>query len=471
MGYADTFDLVVIGAGPGGYTAALRAAALGMKCACVEREARVGGVCLNVGCIPSKALLDSSEYYALARGSFATHGIRLSGLSFDLAAMMARKDEVVRGLTQNVRGLLDAAGVAVIRGEARLAGPSSVRVKAAGSTGETGPDEIVLSAKNILLATGSEPVQAPSLPFDGAVIVDSTAALSFDSVPERLAVVGGGAIGLELGSVWARLGSAVTIIEMLPKIAPAMDGQVSRTLLRLLKKQGLEIETGVRVTGADVSGKEARLTIVKDGAERVLACDKVLVAVGRRPSNNGLGLAEAGVALDPRGRIAVDAFFRSSVPTIRAIGDLIPGPMLAHKAAAEGKAAVESMAGLAAEVRYDAIPGIVYTNPEAAGVGATEEDLKDRKVPFRAGSYPFTGVGRARCLGETDGFVKVLAHARTDRVLGVHMVGPRASDLIAEAVLAIESGASAEDLGRIVHGHPTFSEALMEASLAASDNK
>ncbi len=453
------YDLVVIGAGPGGYTAAARAGELGLRTACVEREERLGGVCLRVGCIPSKALLDSSLRYAELRAGLAGHGIGVGGVTLDLGAMMARKEAVVERLTDGVRKLLERAGVEVIRGEGRLVGPGRVEV--------AGPDgnRVVLEARTVLLATGSVPVELPGLPWDGQRIVSSTEALSFPAVPEHLVVVGAGAVGLELGSVWARLGARVTVVELLPGVAAGMDGQVARGLERALRKQGLEILTRTRVTGAETGAEGVRLTLESEGkgAEERKA-DRVLVAVGRRPATEGLGLEAVGLAPDPKtGRIPVDGAFRTPVEGVLAVGDLVEGPMLAHKAMMEGIAAVENLAGIPARVNPLAIPGVIYTHPEAAGVGLTEEQAKARGLPFRKGVFSFGASGRALAAGEAEGFVKVLADAKTDRLLGVHLLGPRASDLIAEAVLALEMAASAEDLARTAHAHPTFAEALWEA--------
>ncbi len=462
MAAQEIYDLIIIGSGPGGYVAAVRAAQLGFKTVCIEKEPRLGGVCLNVGCIPSKVLLDSSEYYHLAKEHFAHHGVMIDRMHLDLAAMMARKEQVVNELTANVGKLLQGNSVQIIRGTARLSGEDRVEVLSDG-----GKTEIVAS-KAILLASGSTPLQVPGLEFDGARIVDSTDALSFDSVPKRLGIVGGGYIGLELGSVWLRLGTEVTVIEMLPKIAATLDGQIGRTLERILKKQGFRFHLKTKVSHAKVDGQSVATELVTDnGDKQTLSFDKLLVSVGRRPQTQGLGLTEAGVATDPQtGQVLTDECMRTNIPTILAIGDLTPGPMLAHKASAEGIAAVECLAGLPGEVNYDAIPGVVYTWPEVASVGLTEEQVKERGVPYCVGTYPFSGAGRARCMGETDGFVKLIAHGKTDRILGVHIIGPRAADMIAECVLAIEFGASSEDIARTIHGHPTFSEALQEAAMA-----
>ncbi len=462
----ERYDLIIIGSGPGGYVAALRAAQLEMKVACIEKEPRLGGVCLNVGCIPSKALLDSSEYFHLAKDHFAEHGIKTGKVSLDLAAMMARKEQVVQELTDNVRKLLEGNKVDIIHGTGRLVAEDEVEVaKSRGSRRKK--DRQHLKAKAILLATGSEPMTVPGLEFDSHLIVSSTEALTFDSVPKHLGIVGGGYIGLELGSVWLRLGAKVTVIEMLPQIATLLDGQVARGLERILTKQGLTFRLQTKVSSAKVTGKKVQVILESDGDIEAMNCDRLLVAVGRRPLTRDLGLEDLGVELDPKtGHVLVDEQFRTKIKSIYAIGDLIPGPALAHKASAEGIAAVECIAGLPGEVNYDAIPAVIYTWPEVASVGLTEEQVKKRDIPYCVGTYPFAGAGRARCMGEKDGFVKIIAHAKTDRILGVHIFGPRASDMIAECVLAVEFGASSEDIARTIHGHPTFAEALQEAAMA-----
>ena len=467
MADRQTYDLVIIGGGPGGYVAAVRAAQLGMKTLCVDKSARLGGVCLNYGCIPSKALLDSSRHYAMARDSFAGHGIGVKGLDLDIGRMMARKQEVVDTLTDNVRKLLEGNGVDVIHGTAKLAGGTEVEVTRNGPESEGRKETI--QAGQILLATGSQPVSLTGFDFDGERIVSSSEALSFDAVPGKLLVVGGGYIGLELGSVWSRLGAQVTVLEMQNNIAGPVDGQIARTLLRSLKKQGLSIELNTRVVSSEVTADGVSVTVEKEGGQERLSADRVLVAVGRKPLVEELGLDAAGIERNDAGMVAVNESFQTSVDTIYAIGDLIPGPMLAHKASAEGRAAVECMAGMPGEVNYDAIPAVIYTHPEAAYVGLNEEQLKAREIPYCKGTYPFTGAGRARCMGDTEGFVKVLSHTKTDRILGVHIIGPRASDMIAEAVLAMETGASCEDISRVVHGHPTFSEAFQEAAMVAQE--
>ena len=469
MATTERYDVIIIGSGPGGYVAAVRAAQLGLKVACIEKETRLGGVCLNVGCIPSKALLDSSEYYHLAKTSFAEHGIKTGKISLDLAAMMARKEKVVDDLTKNVRRLLEGHKVDIIAGTASLAGPDRVEISAA--TAESGQkDTSTIEAKSIILATGSEAVPVPGIDFDGQAVVSSTEALQFKSVPKQLGIVGGGYIGLELGSVWLRLGAKVDVIEMLPNIATGLDGQIGRKLQRVLKRQGIQFHLNSKVTEAKKTNKKVQVTIESKGKNETLSFDRLLVSVGRRPLTSGLNLEMVGVATDPvSGCIQVDAALRTSVPSIYAIGDLIAGPMLAHMASAEGVAAVECIAGLPGEVNYDAFPSVIYTWPEVASVGLTEEQVKERGIPYSSGSYPFAGIGRARCLGETEGLVKVIAHAKSDRVLGVHIIGPRAADMIAECVLAMQFDAKAEDIARSIHGHPTFAEALQEAAAMASN--
>jgi dihydrolipoamide dehydrogenase len=459
---AAQFDLVVIGAGPGGYVAAIRAAQLGMKVACVEKSRTLGGTCLNIGCIPSKAMLDSSELFHLSKERFKKHGIQFDGLRLDLAAMLARKDEVVKGLTDGVRYLFRKNKVEPIFGTAKISSPTSLQV----ALNEGGRAEI--QAKHILIATGSAPVALPFLPFDGRAVVDSTGALSFDRVPEHLVVIGAGYIGLELGSVWRRLGAKVTVLEFLPRITPTADQELGELLRRSLVKQGLEIHLETKVTGASVEGDRVQVRAQKkDGAEATFACDRVLVAVGRRAYTEGLGLADAGIAVDLRtGKVPVDAHFRTSVPTISAIGDVIEGPMLAHKAEDEGIACVELLAGKAGHVNYETIPSVIYTWPEMSGVGLTEEQVKEKGREYKVGKFPFQANGRAKAMDETEGLVKILADAATDRVLGVHILGPRASEMIAEAVAVMEFAGTAEDIARTCHAHPTLSEATREAALA-----
>ncbi|MDR3621998.1 MAG: dihydrolipoyl dehydrogenase [Paludisphaera borealis] len=459
---AERYDLVVVGAGPGGYVAAIRAAQLGMKVACVEKRSDLGGTCLNIGCIPSKALLDSSELYHLAKERFGKHGIKVGSLALDVPAMLKRKDEVVKGLTDGVRYLLRKNKIEPIFGAAKLTSPTTLQV--AKNEGGT----VDLEAGHILLATGSEPMPLPFLPFDGKTVVSSTEALCFDKVPEHLVVIGGGVIGLELGSVWKRLGAKVTVIEFLPRIVPTADLEMGALLHKSLVKQGLEFHLETKVTGAKVEGAKATVTAqTKDGKTLSVPCDKILVAVGRRAYSEGLDLAKAGVTVEQRtGKVAVDGRFRTNVPTISAIGDLIDGPMLAHKAEDEGVAFAEILAGKSGHVDYNTIPNVVYTWPELASVGQTEEQLKEQGVGYRVGKFPFLANGRAKAMDETEGLVKILADAKTDRVLGVHILGPRASDLISEAVTVMEFAGSSEDIARICHAHPTLSEAVREAALA-----
>jgi dihydrolipoamide dehydrogenase len=459
----DRFDLVIIGAGPGGYVAAIRAAQLGMRVACVDKRAALGGTCLNVGCIPSKALLDSSELYALAGTRFARHGIQVGSLALDLKALMARKSQVVKGLTDGVAFLFKKNKIAFVQGTARLGPPGKVPVKRAEGSEE------VLEAKSILLATGSEAISLPSLPFDGTSIVSSTEALSFDKVPTHLIVVGGGYIGLELGSVWARLGAKVTVIEFLPRILAQGDAEIADMLHRALSKQGLKIHVETKVVSASIQGGQVMVNAQSKQEAVLFQGDKVLAAVGRRPVTSGLGLEEAGVAVEAKsGRVEVNDRFETTAPGIHAIGDLIAGPMLAHKAEEEGVALAELLAGKKAHVNYDAIPSVIYTWPEVASVGKTEEQVKESGRDYRVGRFPFLANGRARSLDETEGIVKVIADAATDRLLGVHIIGPRASELIAEAVLAMEFAGSAEDIARTCHAHPTLSEAVREAALAVA---
>ena len=456
----DPFDLVVIGSGPGGYVAAIRAGQLGLKVGCVEKDAELGGTCLNIGCIPSKALLHSSHLFDQTRNHLGEHGIAVGDVRLDLAAMMKRKDKVVRALTRGVAGLFKKNGVEHIAGRARFLAPDRLQV--------TGTDGAVreIAAKKILIATGSVPIELPGLAFDGERIVDSTGALELPSVPGELVVVGAGAIGLELGSVWRRLGAQVTVVELTPGVVPGADREMAKLLERSLSRQKLRFHFDTRVESAKREGDRVTLALVDaDGARTTATADVVLVAVGRRAFAVDLGLDAIGLELDPRGRIPVDAHYATSVPGVYAIGDVIAGPMLAHKAEEEGVACVERIAGIAGHVNYDAVPNVVYTHPELASVGLSEEAAREAGHEVRIGRFPFMANGRAKTMAETEGAVKIVADATTDRVLGVHIVGAGASDLIAEAAVAIELGASAEDLARSVHAHPTLPEAVKEAAL------
>jgi dihydrolipoamide dehydrogenase len=455
----DRYDVVVIGAGPGGYVAAIRAAQLGLRTACVEDRGSLGGTCLNIGCIPSKALLQSSEKFAEARGALAEHGVRVGEVGLDLGSMLGRKEKVVTTLTRGVEFLFRKNKIDWLKGKARIAAPERLVV----TSGDGAVQEV--EATSIIIATGSESTPLPGVDIDERRIVSSTGALSLDHVPERLAVIGGGYIGLELGSVWQRLGAKVTVVELLDRIVPNMDRELGTALQRALTRAGLEFKLGTKLLSISEAG--GGLTLELDGAERqTLAADVVLVSIGRRPYTEGLGLEAVGVARDEHGRIVVDDGFATNIPGIYAIGDVIRGPMLEHKAAEEGIALAERLAGQKPHVDYDAIPAVIYTWPEVASVGKTEEELKTAAVSYRTGKFPFTANPRARTNGYTEGFVKILAESETDRVLGVHIIGPDAGTLIAEATLAKEFGASAEDIARTCHAHPTLSEALKEAALA-----
>ena len=461
----NTYDLIVIGGGPGGYVAAIRAAQLGLTVACVEKRGALGGTCLNVGCIPSKALLQSSHHYEVARQDLAAHGVKAGTVGLDLATMMKRKDAVVGDLTKGIAFLLKKNKVDYHIGAATLAGAGQVAV-----TPLKGGTKQALEAKNILIATGSDVAPLPGVTIDEQRIVSSTGALSLAKVPKSLVVVGAGFIGMEMGSVWRRLGAQVRVIEFLDHILPGADGEVAKTMLRFFKKQGMTVGLSSKVTGAKVSKTGVTLTVepAAGGKAEMVKADVVLVSIGRRPYTEGLGLEAVGVDLDGYGFVKVDGSFQTSVPGIFAIGDVIGGAMLAHKAEDEGVAIAENLAGQSGHVNYEAIPGVVYTWPEAASLGKTEEQLKEAGVAYAVGKFPFTANSRARCNGDADGFVKVLADAETDRILGVHIVGPAAGDLIQEAVVAMEFGASAEDLARTCHGHPGLGEAVKEAALGVA---
>ena len=453
-----SFDLVVIGTGPGGYVAAIRAAQLGMNVAVVEKRASHGGTCLNIGCIPSKALLHASEMFHEAGHVFAKLGIKVGAPELDLAAMMGHKDVTVRSNVQGIDFLFKKNKITVHRGAGRIVAAGKVEVTAEG--GETS----VVEARNILIATGSDVVSIPGITIDEKTVVSSTGALSLEQVPEHLVVIGAGVIGLELGSVWQRLGARVTVIEYLDRILPGIDGEVAKAFQRLLERQGFTFKLGRKVTGVD--GGTVSFEPAAGGDAETVTADVVLVAVGRKPYTDGLGLAEIGVKLDGKGRVEIDDRYATNVPGIYAIGDVIAGPMLAHKAEDEGVAVAELLAGKAGHVNYDVIPGVVYTSPEVASIGRTEEDLKAAGVPYKVGKFNFLANGRAKSILKTDGFVKVLAHADTDRVLGVHIIGPGAGEAIAEAAVLMEFSGSAEDLARTCHAHPTLSEAVKEAALA-----
>jgi dihydrolipoamide dehydrogenase len=450
------FDLIVIGAGPGGYTAAIRAAQLGLYVAVIEKEPALGGTCLRIGCIPSKALLESSELYWEAKQNFASHGVRLAQIELDLATMLSRKRQIVEGLSRGVGELFKKNKITRFQGLARFAGPG--RLIVAGSEGET-----ELQAKRFLIATGSSSRRLPGVEFDGQKIGTSTEALSYDAVPKHLVVIGAGAIGLELGSVWRRLGAKVTVLEYLDRILPEMDAGIAAEAQKILAKQGLEFRLGTRVVGARASGEQC---VVECEGLPPLECDRVLVAVGREPNTEGLGLDALGLKTDDRGRIEVDDRFETGAPGVFAIGDVIRGPMLAHKAEEEGVACVERIVTGYGHVNYDCIPNVVYTQPEIASVGRTEEQLKRQGIAYRKGVFFFRANSRARVVGHPEGQVKMLADPKTDRILGVHILGLHAGELIAEAATAISFGASSEDVARTCHAHPTLAEAIKEAALA-----
>ncbi len=458
MSAEKNFDLIVIGAGPGGYVAAIRGAQLGMKVACVEKEKSLGGTCLNVGCIPSKALLESSEWVAQVQEKFPEHGIAVKSVSVDLTKMMARKQGIVEQLTGGVDFLFKKNKVERFFGTARLQDPSTVVVE--------GRDAAILKAPRILIATGSTPVHLKGVPVDQKHIVDSTGALALEKIPDHLVVLGGGYIGLELGSVYRRLGSRVTVVEALDRIAAGMDGEAVKLFYRLLKKQGLEFRLETKLTSAQVKKNQVLIQLEdKNKNTETLEADVLLVSIGRRPYTQNLGLESLGVKTDARGCIEVDGNFQSSVPGIYAVGDVIEGPMLAHKASEEGVVCVERMMGHASQLNYESIPAVVYTHPEVASVGLTEEQAKERGIDYLASKFPFSANGRALALGEKEGWVKLIAHKATKRILGAHIVGPRASELIAELGLAKNFSANAEDIGLTIHAHPTLAEAVKEAAL------
>ena len=461
---ADTYDLTVIGTGPGGYVCAIRAAQLGLKVAVVEKRATHGGTCLNVGCIPSKALLHASEMFEEAAHGFGKLGIRVTP-ELDLGQMMAHKDATVKSNVEGVAFLFKKNRIDAYHGTARIAAPGKVEVAGADGATQT------IDTKAIVIATGSESTTLPNVTVDETRIVTSTGALEFDSVPEHLVVVGAGIIGLEIGSVWRRLGAEVTVVEFLDRILPGIDAETAKQFHRILQKQGFAFRLSTKVTGVETAGNRLKVAVAPaqgEGAVEEFDATHVLVAIGRRATTDGLRLDEVGVARDERGRVQIDGSFRTSVEGIYAIGDVVAGPMLAHKAEDEGVAVAEQLAGQAGHVNYEVIPSVVYTMPEIASVGRTEEELKRDGVEYRVGKFPFSANGRARAMAHTDGFVKVLADARTDRVLGVHILGAGAGELIHEAAVVMEFGGSSEDLARTCHAHPTMSEAVREAAMAAS---
>ena len=462
MSEETKYDFAVIGAGPGGYVAAIRAAQLGLKTALIDKRSSLGGTCLNIGCIPSKALLHSSEHYAITKNHASDHGIEVSDVSLNLDTVMKKKEAVVSKLTGGVGVLVEKRGITRLTGSASLLGDQKIRIS--GEEGET-----TISAANIVLASGSVPMELPFLKIDGEKIVSSDHAIGFDSVPENLVVIGGGAIGLELGSVWNRYGSKVTVLEFLPNIAAGYDNDVSKTLARLFKKQGLEIHVSTKVTGAEE--KDGQLFVIaenKKGEKQEFPADKVLVSVGRKPYTEGLGLEAAGVELNERGQVVTDEHYKTSADGIFAIGDIIAGPMLAHKAEEEGVAIAELVAGKAGHVNYDVIPNVIYTEPEAAGVGITEAQAKEQGIAVNIGKFPLAANGRALATDATDGLVKIIACAETDKILGAQIIARNASEMISEIVTHMEYGGSAEDLGRTIHAHPTISESIKEAGLAVS---
>ncbi|RDD62930.1 dihydrolipoyl dehydrogenase [Ferruginivarius sediminum] len=456
----NQYDVVVVGGGPGGYVCAIRAGQLGLKTACVEKRGALGGTCLNVGCIPSKALLQSSEKYAEAAHELAEHGVKIDKYSLDLKQMLARKDQVVESLTKGIEGLFKKNKVEYIKGEGRITAKGEVTVD-----GKT-----KLSAKHIVIATGSTHAEVPGVEIDEQRIVSSTGALSLDKVPKHLVVVGGGYIGLEMGAVWHRLGAKVTVVEFLDRLLPGMDSEFGKNFQRFLKKQGFEFRLGTKVTGAKTTKSNVTLTVepAQGGDSEEIKADNVLVAIGRRPYTDGLGAKELGVEMDKRGFIKVDDTFRTSVDGIYAIGDVIPGPMLAHKAEEEGHALADLLAGHAARVNYATCPGIVYTWPEIAYVGKSEDELKEAGVEYNVGKFYMAANSRARANGFTEGFVKILAEKTTDRVLGAHIMAAEAGNTIHELVMAMEFQATSEDVARAFHGHPTLNEAVKEAAMAVT---
>jgi len=456
----DLYDVVVIGGGPGGYNAAIRSGQLGKRTLCVEKRGRLGGTCLNIGCIPSKALLRISELYEEAKSHYPALGIKTNGVTYDLAGMMAHKDKTVDGLTKGVEYLFKKNKVEHVYGTGTLAGPNMVEIKSGEGATRT------VEAKAIIIATGSEPTPLPGVTVDEQTVVTSTGALSLKEAPKRLLVIGAGYIGLEMGSVWRRLGSQVTVVEFLDRVTPGLDGEVAKSFQRILTKQGMSFKLSSKVVGVEKKSGALQVAIepAQGGARETIETDIVLSSIGRRPYTNGLGLEKVGLKIDNKGRIPVDKHYATAVKGVYAIGDVIEGPMLAHKAEDEAVAVAEIIAGQAGHVNYDAIPAVVYTAPEVATVGKTEEDLKTAGIAYKAGKFPFTANARAKANATTEGFVKILADAKTDRVLGVHMIGPEVGNMIGEASLAIEFQAAAEDIARTSHAHPTLTEAVRQAA-------
>jgi len=467
------YDVVVIGAGPGGYVTAIRCAQLGLSTACVESwindegKPALGGTCLNVGCIPSKALLDSSHHFHHMKHQSNDHGITTTGVSMDVNKMVARKAKIVKILTQGISSLFKKNKVDWLRGQAKLLNNKEVEIS---PQHQTHDEKTIVEASHIIIATGSVPTRIPPASVDDKLIVDSTGALKFNEVPRRLGVIGAGVIGLELGSVWNRLGSEVTILEALPDFLALVDRQVATEAEKSLRSQGLDIRLGAKVTGTGSNNREVSVNYVDAEGKQQITVDKLIVAVGRTPNTAGLGADECGLELDQRGFIVVDDHCNTNLENVYAIGDVVRGPMLAHKASEEGVAIAERIAGKPGHMNYETIPWVIYTWPEIAWVGKTEEQLKAEGIEYRSGSFPFMAAGRARAMGETNGFVKILGDAKTDRVLGIHIFGPNASELIAEAVVTMEFDGSTEDLARTIHAHPTLSEAMHEAALAV-DNR
>ena len=463
---ADNYDVVVIGGGPAGYVAAIRCAQLGKKVACVEKwinfkgEPALGGTCLNVGCIPSKTLLESSEHYQQLKEGMDSHGIKIGQVKLDLKQMMARKENIVLQLTSGISQLFKANKITWLQGHGKLLADRQVQVTSADGNSQT------VQAGNVIIATGSVPIDIGAAPIDGELIVDSNGGQEFTTVPKRLGVIGAGVIGLELGSVWKRLGSDVVLLEAVDDFLVAVDQQVARDALRQFKKQGLEIQLGTRVTGTEINKKQVKVHYQDSQGEHTLTVDKLLVCVGRRPNTDDIAAPEADLLLDERGYVHVDENCETNLPGVYAVGDVVRGPMLAHKGSEEGVMVAELIAGQPGHVNYETIPWVIYTHPEIAWVGKTEQTLKAEGVPFKAGTFPFAANGRAKAMQQAAGLVKILAHAETDTILGVHIVGPFASELIQEAVLAMEFSASSEDLARTIHGHPTLYEAVHEAALA-----